>query len=45
MAMGPNLLLDTYIFYDAIVLLDTFRVNQAEKTLRLLGYTVNGTEY
>jgi len=33
------------IFYDAIVLLGTPGVNQTKKTVRLVGYTVNGTKY
>ena len=33
------------IFYDAIVFLGTPGVNQTEKPLRLVGYTVDGTKY
>ena len=33
------------IFYDAIVLLGTPRVNQSKKPTRLVGYTVDGTKY
>ena len=36
---------DSNIFYDAIVLLGTPGVNQTEKPLRLVGYTVDGTKY
>ena len=36
---------DTNIFYDAIVLLGTPGVNQTQKTLRLIGYTVDGVKY
>jgi hypothetical protein len=36
---------DSNIFYDAIVLLGTPRVNQTKKTLRLVVYTVDGTKY
>jgi hypothetical protein len=37
--------LDSNIFYDAIVLLGTPGVNQTQKPLRLVGYTVDGTRY
>jgi len=36
---------DSNIFYDAIVLLGTPGVNQTEKPLRLVGFTVDGTKY
>ena len=36
---------DSNIFYDAIVLLGTPGVNQAQKPLRVVGYTVDGTKY
>jgi hypothetical protein len=36
---------DSDIFYDAIVLLGTPGVNQTEKPLRVVGYTVDGTKY
>ena len=36
---------DSNIFYDAIVLLGTPGVNQTKKPLRLVGYTVDGTNY
>ena len=36
---------DSNIFYDAIVLLGTPGVNQTQKPLRLVGYTVDGTRY
>ncbi len=36
---------DSIIFYDAIVLLGTPRVNQSKKPIRLVGYTVDGTKY
>ena len=36
---------ESYIFYDAIVLLGTPGVNQTKKPLRLVGYTVDGTRY
>jgi hypothetical protein len=36
---------DSDIFYDAIVLLGTPGVNQTQKPLRLVGYTVDGTKY
>jgi len=36
---------DSNIFYDAIVLLGTPGVNQTKKSLRLVGYTVDGTRY
>jgi len=35
----------SFIFYDAIVLLGTPRVNQTEKTVRLIGYRVDSTNY
>jgi hypothetical protein len=36
---------DSNIFYDAIVLLGTPGVNQTQKPLRLVGYTVDGIRY
>jgi len=36
---------DSNIFYDAIVLLGTPGINQTKKSLRLVGYTVDGTRY
>jgi hypothetical protein len=36
---------DSNIFYDAMVLLGTPGVNQTQKPLRLVGYTVDGTRY
>ena len=36
---------DSFIFYDAIVLLGTPYVNQTKKEVRLVGYTVDGTKY
>ena len=36
---------DSKIFYDAIVLLGTPGVNQTQKPLRLVGYTVDGIRY
>jgi len=36
---------DSTIFYDAIVLLGTAGVNQTEKPLRLVGFTVDGIKY
>lgn len=36
---------DSFIFYDAIVLLGTPGVNQTKKEVRLVGYTVDGTKY
>lgn len=36
---------DSIVFYDAIVLLGTRRVNQTEKPLRLVGYRAQGIEY
>ena len=33
------------VFYDAIVLLGTPRVNQTEKALRVVGYRVDGVNY
>ncbi len=36
---------DSNIFYDAIVLLGTPGVNQTQKPVRLVGYTVDGTKY
>jgi len=36
---------ESNIFYDAIVLLGTPGVNQTNKPLRLVGYTVDGTKY
>ena len=36
---------DSNIFYDAIVLLGIPGVNQTKKSLRLVGYTVDGTRY
>jgi hypothetical protein len=36
---------DSNIFYDAIVLLGTPRVNQTKKPVRLVGYTIDGTKY
>jgi hypothetical protein len=36
---------DSNIFYDAIVLLGTPDVNQTQKPLRLVGYTVDGIRY
>lgn len=35
----------SFIFYDAIVLLGTPGVNQTEKPVRLIGYRVNSTNY
>jgi hypothetical protein len=35
----------SYVFYDAIVLLGTPGDNQTKKPLRLVGYTVDGTRY
>lgn len=37
--------IDSFIFYDAIVLLGTPSVNQTKKEVRLVGYTVEGTKY
>jgi len=39
--INPN----SNIFYDAVVLLGTPGVNQTKKSLRLVGYTVDGTKY
>jgi hypothetical protein len=36
---------DSNIFYDAIALLGTPGVNQSQKTVRVVGYTVNKTKY
>jgi len=36
---------DSIVFYDAIVLLGTPRVNQTEKPLRLVGYEIDGIKY
>jgi len=36
---------DSIVFYDAIVLLGTQRVNQTEKELRLIGYKVDNVNY
>jgi hypothetical protein len=36
---------DSIVFYDAIVLLGTPRVNQTEKELRLVGYKVDNVNY
>jgi hypothetical protein len=36
---------DSFIFYDAVVLLGTPRANQTKKEVRLVGYTVDGTRY
>jgi hypothetical protein len=36
---------DSIVFYDAIVLLGTPKVNQTEKPLRLVGYKVDGVNY
>jgi hypothetical protein len=36
---------DSFIFYDAIVLLGTPKVNQTEKQVRLVGYTIDKKEY
>jgi len=36
---------DSFIFYDAVVLLGTPRTNQTKKEVRLVGYTVDGTRY
>ncbi len=36
---------DSIVFYDAIVLLGTRKVNQTEKPLRLVGYLAQGIEY
>ena len=36
---------DSYVFYDAIVLLGTPNVNQTEKPVRLVGYRADGKEY
>ena len=36
---------DSYVFYDAEVLLGTKGINQTEKSVRLVGYKVEGVEY
>ena len=36
---------DSIVFYDAIVLLGTPGINQTEKPLRLIGYTVDSVDY
>lgn len=36
---------DSLVFYDATVLLGTPRVNQTEKSVRLVGYRVDGKKY
>ncbi len=36
---------NSFIFYDAIVLLGTPSINQTKEEVRLVGYTVGGTEY
>jgi hypothetical protein len=36
---------DSFIFYDALVLLGTPYVNQTKKEVRLVGYTVEGIKY
>jgi len=36
---------DSIVFYDAIVLLGTPGINQTKKTLRLVGYEVDGVKY
>lgn len=36
---------DSYVFYDAEVLLGTKGINQTEKSVRLVGYKIEGVEY
>ena len=36
---------DSHVFFDATVLLGTPGVNQTEKPVRLVGYTIEGTDY
>ena len=36
---------DSYIFYDAMVLLGTSRVNQTQKPVRVVGYKIAGVKY
>ena len=36
---------DSIVFYDAVVLLGTPKINQTEKPVRLVGYQIDGIEY
>jgi len=36
---------DSYVFYDSVVLLGTPRINQSEKSVRVVGYKIDGVKY